>query len=204
MWSPDSARIAFTSYRGDHSFIGVWNAAAAVLLYLDPSTDSDSFPEWSPDGRTVAFIRTPSNGLRPVREARRSGPPWSIRAASAETGVGRELWRAREGRGSVYREVTARNQLLWAGDRLVFPWEADGWTHLYSIAAGGGEATLPNVKAVRYPVLDDATGAPRWPERWPMARIESKRVEIGPLEFGRQIMCVARDDAESAFSTCVD
>ena len=48
-----------------------------------------------------------------------------------------------EGPGSVFREVTAANQLLWAeGGRLVFPWEADGWTHLYSVPAEGGQATL--------------------------------------------------------------
>jgi dipeptidyl aminopeptidase/acylaminoacyl peptidase len=33
--------------------------------------------------------------------------------------------------------------VLWAaGDRLVFPWEGDGWTHLYSVSVGGGAATL--------------------------------------------------------------
>ncbi len=142
VWSPDGARIAFTSDRGDHSLIGEYNVAVGAVEYLDPSTDADSFPEWSPDSRSVAYIRIPSSGLRPVREARRAGPPWSIRRASVETGEGRELWRAREGRGSVYREVTARNQLLWAEGRLVFPWEADGWTHLYSIPVEGGEAVL--------------------------------------------------------------
>ena len=30
---------------------------------------------------------------------------------------------------------------MWAaGDRIVFPWEGDGWTHLYSVAASGGGA----------------------------------------------------------------
>ena len=39
--------------------------------------------------------------------------------------------------------MTARNQLLWAaGGRIVFPWEGDGWTHLYSVSAQGGEAAL--------------------------------------------------------------
>lgn len=53
--------------------------------------------------------------------------------------------------------------------------------------------------AYRYPVLDDATGQPRWPERWPRERVELKRLELGPLEFARQMMCVARDDAEARF-----
>jgi len=39
--------------------------------------------------------------------------------------------------------MVAANQVLWAaGDRLVFPWEKDGWLHLYSVSAKGGAATL--------------------------------------------------------------
>ncbi len=142
-WSPDGARLAFVSQRGDHSLIGVYDVAAGALRFLDPSTDYDSYPEWSPDGRDIAFIRIPSSGLRQPRQANREGPPWSIRIASAETGAGREVWRASAGPGSVFREVTAANQVLWAdGGRLVFPWEADGWTHLYSVPAAGGPAVL--------------------------------------------------------------
>ena len=88
-------------------------------------------------------MRIPSSGLRAIREPRRTGEPWSIRVAAIETGAGREIWRAREGRGSVYREVVSASQLLWAdGGRIVFPWEGDGWTHLYSVAAAGGAAHL--------------------------------------------------------------
>ena len=143
VWSPDGARIAFTSARGDHGFIGVYDVAANSLRYVDPSTDDDREPEWSPDGRSIAFLRVPSSGVRAPREAHRTGEPWSIRIASAETGEGREIWRAAKGPGSVFRGVTARNQLLWAdGGRIIFPWEADGWTHLYAIPAAGGKATL--------------------------------------------------------------
>jgi dipeptidyl aminopeptidase/acylaminoacyl peptidase len=142
-WSPDGALLAFVADRGDHSLIGLYDVAAAALRFLDPSTDFDSYPEWSPDGRDIAFIRIPSSGLRQSRQANREGEPWSIRVASVETGAGRQVWRASEGRGSVFREVTARNQLLWAdGGRLVFPWEVDGWTHLYSVPAAGGPAVL--------------------------------------------------------------
>ena len=43
----------------------------------------------------------------------------------------------------MFREIVAANQILWgAGDRIVFPWEKDGWTHLYSVPLAGGRATL--------------------------------------------------------------
>ena len=143
VWSPDGERIAFVSSRGDHSFIGVYELAVSTLRYLDASTDYDANPEWSPDSRSIVFTRVPSTGLRPVRQARRAGPPWSIRMADVTTGVGREIFRASEGPGSVFREMAAVSQLLWCqGDRIVFPWELDGWLHLYSVAAGGGKAML--------------------------------------------------------------
>jgi len=59
-------------------------------------------------------------------------------------------------------------------------------------------ARQPTWTALRYPVMD-STGEPRWPERWPKSRIEERRLELGPLEFARQMMCQARDDSESRF-----
>ncbi len=45
--------------------------------------------------------------------------------------------------GSAFRDIVADGQLMWAkGDRIIFPWERDGWTHLYAVSASGGEATL--------------------------------------------------------------
>jgi dipeptidyl aminopeptidase/acylaminoacyl peptidase len=143
VWSPDGSRFAFSSIRGDHSFVGVFDLASGRVRFLNPSTANDGDPAWAPDGRSVAFIRIPSTGLRQPRQAMRTGEPWSIHIASPETGEGREIWRAREGVGSVFRQVTAGSQLLWSADgRIAFPWEGDGWTHLYSVSAAGGDAAL--------------------------------------------------------------
>ena len=142
-WAPDGSRLAFVSRRGDHSFIGIYDLAAKSVSYLDPSVDRDSNPVWSPDGKRLAFLRIRANreiqSFRPHRE----GEPWSIRVAEAATGRTREIFRADKGRGSVFRNVVAERQLFWAdGDRIVFPWEKDGWTHLYSAPASGGPAAL--------------------------------------------------------------
>jgi dipeptidyl aminopeptidase/acylaminoacyl peptidase len=142
-WSPKGEKLAFVSAREDHNFIGVYDASAKTLQYLSPSVDWDSSPEWSPDGARVAFIRTPTTSRRPSFGAIRTESPWSIVVADAGTGVGHEIWKAKEGMGSAFREVVSDAQLMWAqGDRIVFPWERDGWTHLYAVRASGGEATL--------------------------------------------------------------
>lgn len=60
-------------------------------------------------------------------------------------------------------------------------------------------ASSPGWKAVRYPAIDPATGVPRWPEHWSPERIARKREELGPLEFARQMLCQARDDADARF-----
>jgi dipeptidyl aminopeptidase/acylaminoacyl peptidase len=142
-WSPDGNKLAFVSSRHDHSLIGVYDFAQDSLHYLDPSVDLDQSPVWSPDSKQIAFIRIPASEHERIFEPERTGQPWSIRVADATTGLGREVWKAQDGPGSVFRGVDADNELMWAeGNHLIFPWERDGWTHLYSVPAVGGTAHL--------------------------------------------------------------
>src|SRR5579872_2007445 len=142
-WSPDGSALAFTSYRGDHSFIGVYRVSNKTLTYLDPSVDRDGSAVWSPDSRRVAFIRRAYSSTSAVGPVRDAATPWSIRVADATSGIGRAAWHAEKGPGSAFRGIEGANQIFWAdGDRLVFPWERDGWLHLYSVSAEGGRALL--------------------------------------------------------------
>jgi len=139
-WSPDGARLAFVSNRGDHSFIAVYDAASGAVTYLDASTDLDSNPTWSPDSMRIAFLRVPPDKDAPLFVAHRTALPWSIRVADVATGAGHEMFHAAEGQGSVYYETDPSDQLYWtAGDRIVFPWERDGWMHFYDVPVTGGQ-----------------------------------------------------------------
>jgi dipeptidyl aminopeptidase/acylaminoacyl peptidase len=140
-WSPDGKYLAFRSDRGDHGFVGVFSLAEKSFRYLDPSTEIDGGPVWSPDSRHLAFVRMPADAPGIDFKPHREGQPWSIRVADAATGESHEVWRAKPGQGSVFHELTAEHQLFWgAGDHIVFPWEADGWLHLYSVSSAGGAA----------------------------------------------------------------
>ena len=142
-WSPDGSKLAFVSARAEHSLIGVFDLTQKSLRYLDPSVDRDHAPEWSPDGRQITYLRLSATTGQEAFGPKRAGPPWSIRVADVATGIGRELWKAHDGQGSVFHFLAADQQLFWTADnRLIFPWEGDGWLHLYSVPAGGGAATL--------------------------------------------------------------
>jgi dipeptidyl aminopeptidase/acylaminoacyl peptidase len=46
------------------------------------------------------------------------------------------VWRSPEGRGSVFWPMSARDQVVWMKDGfLAFPWERDGWLHLYTASS---------------------------------------------------------------------
>ena len=141
-WSPDGSKVAFTSNRGDHAFVGVLDVAGKTVKWIAPSVDRDGQPVWSPDGARVAFLRVPTSSKLTLFKPVRSATPWSIMVADVATGTARTVWTAERGVGSAFRNIVG-DQLIWgAGDRLVFPWERTGWTSLYSVPVSGGAATL--------------------------------------------------------------
>ena len=132
-FSPDGRRLAFVSTRTDHSFVGVYTFADKSLEWIDASLSMDLEPRWSSDGTRIAFLRIPSThdevGLIPHK----SGSPWSIRIANLVDASVAEVYRAPQGAGSVFHPLSSDAQLIWSGDRLVFPAENDGWLHFYSV-----------------------------------------------------------------------
>lgn len=142
-WSPDGARLAFVSDRKDHAFIGVYAGKDQPLTYLAPSTFKDTSPRWSPDGARIAFVQNQGDGGAPEPILTETPQPWSIWVADAASGEGRPVWSSSNRLTGSFPDVEGEANLNWAaGDRLVFLSEADGWPHLYSVKATGGEPTL--------------------------------------------------------------
>ncbi|HEU0016041.1 MAG TPA: prolyl oligopeptidase family serine peptidase [Longimicrobium sp.] len=142
-WSPDGSRLAFVSGRGTHSFVGIYRDSITPILWIAPTTSRDGSPRWSPDGRRIAFVRRPGQGGEPDSILAQRHAPWSIWTADAETGEARRVWQAPATlRGSVPSTHGGTNLHWAAGGRIAFLSYHDGWPHLYSIPANGGEALL--------------------------------------------------------------
>jgi dipeptidyl aminopeptidase/acylaminoacyl peptidase len=144
-WSPDGTMIAFTSNRGDHSFIGIYHLTTKNVSFAETSMDNDTYPTWSPDSRQLAYIRIPNmNGIIPFVPVR-EGNPWSIRSFDIQSGKTKELWKASAGKGSVFlNDIPVEENLLWwcAGEQLIFPYEKNGWQRLYSLNVNTGVSKL--------------------------------------------------------------
>src|SRR4026209_370061 len=74
-WSPDGSRIAFTSNRNDHSFIGIYDTRTRREGFVSPRVDFDVNPTWTPDGNRIAFIRCP-------------GTPFGLQSQPGSGGIG--------------------------------------------------------------------------------------------------------------------
>ena len=140
-WSPDGSQLAFTSTRGDHSFISIYDPRANRLRFLSPSTDRDIAPRWSPDGKQIAFIRL-FNMTDTFSNDRDRLQPWAIWIGDAQSGEAKQIWRSGDQDNDSYPGQGGSDFWQWvAGNRLLFPSEKDGWMHLYSISTLGGALT---------------------------------------------------------------
>ena len=153
--SPDKTKLAFVNGRGDHAFIGIFDFTDGSLSFPEPTIDIDTDPVWSPDGSKLAFLRTP-NETHFIFHPRRTALPYSIQIIEIGKSGSTQLWQADEGKGSAFRTISASNQIFWTkSNNLIFPWEKDGWTHLYSISASGGDTRLltPGKSEVQFVTL---------------------------------------------------
>ncbi len=138
-FSPDGKKLAFTVNRGSHTLLGIYEDANSPIRWIEPSFHRDFNPQWSPDGKSVAFIRTlgGKGAALPLLEPRHS--PWEIWVANPETGIGKMLWKAPETlRGSYFNPYFR----FASNNQLVYQSYEDGWQHLYSLSIPDRKTTL--------------------------------------------------------------
>jgi dipeptidyl aminopeptidase/acylaminoacyl peptidase len=138
--SPKSDRVVFVKERS------IWSTP------IDGSTPAKRYfyargdcgaPEWSPDGKRIAFVRRPGNGGAPEPILERRAQAWSIWTADAATGEGQQLWKGPFTLRGSPPTTHGETNLHWAAaGRIVFLSYLDGWPHLYSISENGGEPLL--------------------------------------------------------------
>lgn len=123
-WSPDGAKVAFSSNRAGNFDIYVMDADGSNLTQLTTSRGFDEWPVWSPDGSKIAFVSDRDGNVE-------------IYTMDVD--------------GSDQQRLTNNPADDWPaawspdGSRLVFASERDGDWNLYiTLAAGGPIARLTN------------------------------------------------------------
>jgi dipeptidyl aminopeptidase/acylaminoacyl peptidase len=162
--SPDGNTLAFISRRREanepsHSFLALFDLKTHTLSFPAPSTGGDSAPAFSPDGKQLAWIRTPFTDIPEFANPRTSATPWSIQlldlfpASPTPTlssrpeaegrsgeipafGTARTLYSPEPNKpGSVLPDPGGHDPyLLWTSDnRILFYSSADGRVHLCAV-----------------------------------------------------------------------
>ena len=86
MWSPDGARIAFTSTRTGYRSIWIMNADGTGARELTPQKADYGWPGWTPDGRSVVYASNRTGNHEIYLQRLDGGPPQRVTASRVFNG----------------------------------------------------------------------------------------------------------------------
>lgn len=137
-FSPNGQEVLFTSDRGDHAFIGIFNLDKKSIRWIAPDVGNDQLPVWSPDGLQIAFIRQPGTKVGELPNFV-GGVKFSVWVADAVTGKGTMIWSS-PGDDGGFAQQYPNPSLSWTkSNRILFFSEHSGWDHVYSLNPDGSD-----------------------------------------------------------------
>ncbi len=136
-FSPLGNDVLFTSDRGDHSFVGIYSTVSKKIRWVSPDVSNDNFPNWSPDGKQIVFIRSAGIKINQLINYL-DGVKFSIWVADTETLKGKAIWSSPSDDGGFAQD--REKPLAWTStNRILFYSEHTGWNHIFSMNADGSD-----------------------------------------------------------------
>ncbi|MDB5116387.1 MAG: peptidase prolyl oligopeptidase active site protein [Mucilaginibacter sp.] len=207
-FSPDGSKLAFECNRTDHSFIGVYTNNSTPINWISPSFSRDASPQWSPDGKKIAFIRTPGIDI----QAANAGGFGAAAAGAAAGGGGRGGRNRGEAQTATPGAAGAAPRGGGGGGRGAQTWAI--WTA--DIASGKGEQLwkAPATPRGSFPGIDGGANLhwalkdrivfmsymDGWPHIYSISPAGGEPLSLTPGEFEDEQMTLSHDGKWAIFS----